>query len=173
MNNRLWVHDDLDVLGCQTEQPVCLDDLQSLIHQCRRIDGHFPSHAPVRMAKGFLHGDTPEILFGRIQEGAAGRCQENSRDITRAFPREALKNGAVLTVDGDETDPVFADQPHDIRTGSNKSFLVREGNPFPMADCLRRWFYTREPDERRYDNIRVVSSGDLQDAVLAGENLNR
>src|SRR3989337_4045035 len=62
MHDALWMDDPIDLSGLQVEEPTGLDDLQSLVHQCGRIDGDLFPHDPRRVPKGLLWGDTAEAL---------------------------------------------------------------------------------------------------------------
>ena len=51
VDDRLRVHDDVDVLVGHAEEVVGLDDLEALVHQRRRVDGDLAAHGPRRVLR--------------------------------------------------------------------------------------------------------------------------
>ena len=54
VHNRLRVNEDVDLLGLEREQVMSLDDLETLVHQCRGIDRDFRAHDPIGMTQGLF-----------------------------------------------------------------------------------------------------------------------
>ena len=57
VDDALRVDDDLDRVVADIVQPVCLDDLQALVGERRRVDGDLGAHRPGRVAERLLRGD--------------------------------------------------------------------------------------------------------------------
>ena len=75
MHDALALHHDLDLLRRQAEQPHCLDQLQTLVHQGGRVNGDLCAHVPVGVLEGIRLGLTAQLLGLHPEEGAAG-CRE-------------------------------------------------------------------------------------------------
>ena len=99
VDHALRMDDDIDRVVVDIVQPVCLDDLQALVGQRRRVDGDLGSHGPGRVPQGLLRGDRSQLVRGGIEERTA-RCGEHEPcDPGRRFTDQALPDGGVLRVD--------------------------------------------------------------------------
>ena len=72
MDNALGMHNDLDLIQINTEQPLYFHDFQTFVHQCGRINGNLPSHGPVGMLQSILHLNILQLLSGPAAERSTG-----------------------------------------------------------------------------------------------------
>ena len=56
MHDRLRVHDDLDLLGPEIEQPPRFDDFQGLIHHGGGVDRDLLAHLPGGVVQRLFDG---------------------------------------------------------------------------------------------------------------------
>ena len=68
MNRPLGMDDDIDLVVGEAEQKVRFDDLEPLVHQCRRVHGDLRPHGPHRMGQRLLHIHVTEIFPGAAPE---------------------------------------------------------------------------------------------------------
>ena len=102
VDDALRVDDHLDGVIADIVQPVCLDDLQALVGERRRVDGDLGAHRPGRMAEGLGRGDRRDLLGRGVEERAARGGQDEARDAGHRFADEALPDRRVLRVDRPE-----------------------------------------------------------------------
>ena len=61
VHDRLGMHDDLDLVVVHVEQLMSLDDLQTLVHQRRRVDSDLGAHGPGGVRQGLVDGHRREF----------------------------------------------------------------------------------------------------------------
>ncbi len=130
VNRALRVDDHRDVLKGHAEQMVGLDELQTLVHHGRRVDGHLWAHRPARVVQRLLDGDLVEVKVGMSPERAAARGDDQPANAIQTLSPQALPDGAVLGVDG--PDAAGAGSLHHQRArhhedlfGRKRDFLLR------------------------------------------------
>src|SRR5688572_31467390 len=98
MHDRLRMDDDLDLIGTYTEQPVRLDDLETLVHQRRRVDGDLPAHLPCRMTKRLIRRHPLQLRRGEISKRSTRGGENQSSNLARVSPVQTLVDGVVFAV---------------------------------------------------------------------------
>ena len=94
------MYHDLDLIRGQIEEPLCLNEFQSLIHQRCRVNGDLVAHAPVRVIQCICNSDIFQFRTSLSEERPAG-CSQN--DLVQLFPAislQALEDGGVFAVHG-------------------------------------------------------------------------
>ena len=99
VDDALRMHDDVDRVVVDIVQPVCLDHLQALVREGRRVDRDLRAHRPRRVAQGLLGRDRGERLRRRVEERAARRGEDQPRDRRPRLADQALPDRRVLRVD--------------------------------------------------------------------------
>ena len=89
VDDRLRVHDDVDLLVRRAEQVVGLDQLEPLVHQRRRVDRDLAAHRPRRVGERLLDRDVLEVLALEAAERAARGGQDQAVDGARGARRRA------------------------------------------------------------------------------------
>ena len=109
VDDRLGVHDDLDAVVVDPEQLVRLDHLQALVHERRGVDRDLGPHGPGRMGQGLGDGHAAQLRQAAAPERPAAGGEHERGDAASAPPAagrpQALVDGAVLGVDGDQLGP--------------------------------------------------------------------
>ncbi len=127
VDDRPGVHDDVNPLVRDTEEPVRLDQLETLVGKRRGVHADLSSHRPGRMGEGLVDGDGRE-LFGRSPAERPARCGEHeSVDGLRCAALQALEEGGVLAVDRQQEASALAMRRHGELTGRDEALLVGEG----------------------------------------------
>ena len=62
MHDRLRVHEHIDLVSGNAEQPARFDHLESLVHQGRRVNRDLVAHVPGRMPEGVVGPDPLQPL---------------------------------------------------------------------------------------------------------------
>ena len=99
VHDRLRVHDDVDLVGPQAEQPVGLDDLQAFVHQRRRINRDLAAHAPRRMLQRVGGRHIRQLRESAPAKRSARRRQHDPLHLGRATAVQTLVDRVVLAVD--------------------------------------------------------------------------
>ena len=99
VDDRARVDDDVDPLVRDTEQPVRLDQLETLVRERGRVDGDLRAHAPRRMLERLAGDDRLELVAAAPAERPAGRGEDERVDGLRVAALEALVERRVLAVD--------------------------------------------------------------------------
>ena len=79
-------------------QPACLDDLQALVGERRRVDRDLGPHRPGRVAEGLVRGHRRQVRRP-VEERPARRGQDERGDPVQRLPDEALPDRRVLRID--------------------------------------------------------------------------
>ena len=135
MHDALALHHDLDLLRRQAEQPHCLDQLQTLVHQGGRVNGDLCAHVPVGVLEGIRLGLTAQLLGLHPEEGAAG-CRE--QDLGQAggtlLILQALEDGRMFTVHRQQLYTMLCHGLCDQMAAGDKTLLVGKGQIMPAFD---------------------------------------
>src|SRR5688572_2816382 len=91
----------VDLLERTVEEPVRLNQLETLVHQCGRINGDLGAHRPVRVSQRELWRDRVELLAIPAAQGPSRRGQDEPAYLARVgtVRVQTLPDGRVLTVD--------------------------------------------------------------------------
>src|SRR3712207_1880627 len=95
------VHDDVDLVRAEAEEPVRLDDFEPLVHQGRRVDGYLRAHVPGRVAHRLLDGRRRHRAQRLLAERPARRGQNQTADFLAPLAAQTLVERVVLGVDGE------------------------------------------------------------------------
>ena len=160
VDDALRVDDDLDRVVADIVQPVCLDDLQALVGERRRVDRDLGAHRPGRVAEGLRRGrrrrarpavasrnGPPEAV--RIERGDAGH----------RLADEALPDRRVLGVDRPEPGE---------RAGER---VARVGAAATPAASARASGITRWPPATSVSLLAVATTLPARSAARTGRRL--
>ena len=138
MDNALGVYHDINFLDGHIKEPPRLKHLKALVHHRRGINRDLRPHLPARMIQGLLHGDGPQIDRG-IEERPP-RCREN-KAINHPIPSlKTLKNGGVLTVDGQKLHAFLPRGSRHEFPRHNHHFFCGKGNIHTLLNRRERGF---------------------------------
>ena len=154
MDDRLRVHDHVDLLGREIEQPAGFDDLERLVHHRGRIDRDLRAHAPIRMAQGLFDRDAGQLLGRVAEKGSAAGGQHDPPHLLAAARLQRLKDGAVLAIDRKDRCPGLGRQAHDQRPGHDERFFVRQRDRLAGLDGRPGAAQAGAADDRRKNRYR-------------------
>src|SRR3712207_7284085 len=75
------VHDDVDLVRAEAEEPVRLDDFEPLVHQGRRVDGYLRAHVPGRVAHRLLDRKSTRLNSSHANISYAVFCLKKKKQF--------------------------------------------------------------------------------------------
>ena len=105
-----------------------------------------------------------EVGEGRVAEGAAGRGEPDLFDFVGCAAAEALVDGVVFAVDGEEGGVVLAGGGEDEVAGGYEAFLVGEADRFAGEDGGVGGFKAGDADDGGDDEVGFGEGGDADRA---------
>jgi hypothetical protein len=172
VHDGLGVHHDVDALGRYVEEPASLDDLETLVHERRRIDRDLRSHVPVRVVERLFHRRPGDLLGTPGAKGPTRRRQDQAAHTLGLRIGKGLEDRTVLTVYRQEVDARALHLPQHQRTRHNHHFFVRQRDVATRSDGGQRRHQPDSTDETRHDQIGVVDGHGLE-ALGTMQNLDR
>ena len=94
VDDRLRVHDHLDLVVRRAEQLVGLDHLEALVHQRAGVDGDLRTHLPRRMGQRLVDTDVGQLVGGPAAERPAARREQDAGDLAPGDRRSPAGTGA-------------------------------------------------------------------------------
>jgi len=166
MDDALRVEDRGALLGAEIEEPLGFDEFEAFVGERGGVDGDFRAHRPVGVLEGVGGRDVREAFLRPIAESAAGGGEDDAADAGLRVALEALEDGVVLGVDGEEFDVVLARGGHDELAGEDEDFLGSEREVFAGGDRGERGFEAGGADDRDEDDVGL---GERREFDEAGE----
>mmetsp|Transcript_8303 Transcript_8303/g.36730 ORF Transcript_8303/g.36730 Transcript_8303/m.36730 type:complete len:255 (+) Transcript_8303:1657-2421(+) len=170
--------DDVDVVVGGTVQVVSLDDLESLVHERGGVARDLGSHVPVGVGGGLLLEEAGIGLgvlthLGELDvaEGTAGRGQDDPPESALGKTLDALEDGAVLGIRGENLDAVLHREGHDGGTAGDEGLLVGEADVLTGFDGGDGGGKARAAHDAGHGGVYVRVPGNLDHAVGAEEDL--
>ena len=102
MDAALPLHEHPDVVYADPKEVMGLDDLEPLVGERGAVDGDLGPHGPSGVRKSVGYGHARELPARHAVEGATGARQPDAREICVPLANQALVDGTVLGIDGDE-----------------------------------------------------------------------
>ncbi len=144
---------DLDAGGREVEEAAGFDDLEALVEHGGGVDGDALTHDPGGMFEGLGGGDAVEVGEGGVAEGAPGGSEPDLLDFGGGAGAEALVDGVVLGVDGEEGYVVLAGGGEDEVAGGYEAFFVGEADGFAGQDGGVGGFEAGHSYDGGYDEV--------------------
>lgn len=172
MDDGLRVYDRLYTVRFDTEEPVSLDNFETLIHHSSGVDRDLRAHLPVRVSESLLDRDIAEIVAGAATERAAGSGEENPIDANAVLAHKTLEDSGMFRVDGEDRDAAADSGGGDDLAGDDHSLLISESDRLVMLDSAERRPEAGKADDSSDDEIDRLHLHQVGDRVVAGEDLN-
>ena len=134
VHDALGVDHHVDVVVRGAEKVVRLNHLQPLVHQRGAIDGDLAAHAPVGVLQRVLHARSLQILSRPVAEGAARGGKDHAPQTAGGQALDALKDGRVLAVGGQNGDASLGRQGQHEGTACNEGLLVGQADVLAGVD---------------------------------------
>ena len=122
------------------------------------------------MLEGVGLGLAPQLFGLHAEEGAAGgRQQDLGQALGALLILQALEDGRVLTVHGQQLDAVLRHGPSDKMAAGDKAFLVGEGQVMAALDGGKACAEARDAHHAVQHHVRAVHRGEGLQALGAGQ----
>ncbi len=171
MDDALGVDDDLDAVHADVEEPAGLDHFEAFVEEGGGVDGDLAAHDPGRVFEGLFEGDLGEGINGPdgpVTEGAATGGEPEVADGGRGFVFEALEDGGVFAVDGEDADSVATGFVHDDATSHDEDFLGGDGDVLAGADGGEGWGEACGADDGDEDDVGLGEHGEFEETGFTG-----
>ena len=163
--------DDRNAVGIDTEQPVSLDDLESLVHERGRVYRNLRTHVPLRVAERLLGRNAGECFARKVAQRAAAASYDKPAE-RRHLADKALENRRVFGVYRDNRRAVGESLAHDEFAADYEGLLVRQRDFFALPDGGERRGETCVADQRVHDDVDVRRCGALRYRIRSGVYLD-
>ena len=144
----------------QVEEAAGLDDLQSLVEHGRGVDGDALAHDPGGVLERLRGRDVVEVCERGVAEGAAGGGEPDLLDLVGCAAAQALVDGVVLGVDGQQVDTAFACGREDEVAGGDEALLVGEADGLAGENCGVGGLEAGDADDGGDDEVGLGQRGD-------------
>jgi hypothetical protein len=122
------------------EQPAGLNDLKALVEHGGRIDGDAAAHDPGGVLQRLLGGDGSELSEWKLAERPARSREPDGLDFSVRADAQALVDGVVLAVDGQDGHVALAGGGGEDFAGGHHALLVGQTDGFAGQDGSMRGF---------------------------------
>jgi len=124
MDGGLGMNGDLDAVGGKVEEAAGFDDFEALVEHGGGVDGDALAHDPGGVFEGLGGGDAVEVGQRGVTKRPAGCGEPDLLDLIGGSGAEALVDGVVLGINGEEVYVVLAGGGEDEVARGNEAFLV-------------------------------------------------
>ena len=159
------MHDHLHLLGPKVKEVAGFNHLESFVHERGRIDGNLGPHLPVGMAQGVGRCDGGKAFALPCAEGATRSGEKDFLHAILEVAHEALQDGGVLTVYGQEGNLFFSDGVHDVFARHYECFLVGQGDGLAGLNGADGGTQSRKADHGCQDHIHGVHLHHIADGL--------
>ena len=159
MNRGLRMDCNADLRGRHVEEAAGFDDFEALVEHGGRVDGDAAAHHPRGVLESLLRGDAGELVERQLAEWSAGGRQPDGFDLGVRADAQALMDGIVFTVDGQDGNVALTGGRGEDFAGGNHALLVGQADGLAGQNCRVRGFESRNADDSRDHKIRLRQSG--------------
>src|SRR6188768_445958 len=158
MHDALRMYDHFHLPWFHDKQHAGLDQLETLVHQGRRVHRYLPPHAPARMCASLVGRDPLHLRPRHPQERPPRGGQQYAAHAGRGHARRgscrhALENRVVFAVDRNQCCSRLAGRGDQQRPSDDQGFLVREQDAFARGCGRDRRRQTRRTHDCGHDNL--------------------
>jgi len=171
MDDALGMDNDLDAVHADVEEPACLDHFEAFVEEGGGIDGDLAAHDPGRVFEGLFEGDLGEGFDGPggpVTERPATGGEPKIADGAGGLVLEALEDGGMFAVDGEDADPVAAGFVHDDAPGHDEDFLGGDGDVLAGADGGEGGGEAGGADDGDEDDVGFGEDGEFEETGVTG-----
>src|SRR5205807_1453376 len=134
---------------------VRLDQLETLVGECGRVDGDLRAHVPGRVRKRIVRRNALQLLAPAPAERTARRGQHERVDLFRRTAVETLERSGVLAVDRKQCSPSASLCLERKLARGDEALLVGQGQVDAALERPERCGKTGESDDRVEDEVRL------------------
>ena len=166
------MHDYAYVFRLHVEEPLGLDDLQTLVHHCGGVYGYLAAHLPVRMPECFAWTGGGYLFAAPFAERAARGGEVYAAYTIVSATLQTLEYGRVFGVHRQQRHPVFPGQGGYERTGGDECLLVCKGYGLAGLYCGYRRCQPAESDHCSKDYVYIAAADEAAYRIHSGEDLD-
>ena len=166
VNDALGVEYRGALLGAQPEEALGFDELEAFVGERGGVDRDFRAHRPVGVVEGVGGSNVGEACGGPVAECAAAGGEDDATHAGVRVALEALEDGVVFAVDGENFCAGFFGGGHDEFTGENEDLFGGEGEVFAGGEGGEGGCEAGGADDGDEDG---VGGGELGEFNEAGE----
>ena len=170
VDDALRVDDDIDASHFDIEEPAGLDHFEAFVEERGGVDGDFAAHVPRGVFEGLFEGGGGDLVWGPCAEGPAASGEDETADVGWGSAVEALEDGVVFAVDGEDADPAGACGCHDEAAGHDEDFLGGDGEVAAAVDGGEGGFEACGADDGDEDEVGCGGADEVGEPVFAGED---
>ncbi len=167
VDDRLRVHQNVDLIRRQRKQIRGFNDFETLVHHRRRIDGDLLSHAPVRVFQGLRKRRLLDIGNGPGPERPARGGDDDAKQLFPIAGTQRLKQCVMLGIRGQDAGAGRGGALHEEITCANKAFLVRKRNRRAPIHGRERGLQSGSTADGGHDPVRRAGCG-FNDGAFTG-----
>ena len=169
VDDRLRVDDDVDALVGDAEEVMCLDHLEALVEQRRRVDRDLAAHVPGRVRERLLARHVAEVAAAA--EGPARRGQHEPVHRARRLGVDQLVERRVLGVHGNEQRPGRLGERGDQLAADHEALLVGEREVDALGQRDDRRAEPRRAEDRVEHHVGARRRDQLAHPLLPRQHL--
>ena len=154
------------LLGAQSEEALGFDELEALVGERGGVDGDFRAHRPIGVFEGVGGSTVGEAFGGPVAECAAAGGEDDATHAGVRVTLEALEDGVVFAVDGENVCAGFFGGGQDEFSGENENLFRGEGEVFAGGEGGEGGCEAGGADDGNEDG---VGGGELGEFNEAGE----
>jgi hypothetical protein len=122
--------------------------------------------------EGLGEGDVGELIGREGAEGTAAGGEEEAADGVAVLAFEALENGVVLAIDGEEADAFGGGGGGDGFAGHDEDFFAGDGEIHAAVDGGERGGETGSADDGDEDEVSLDGVDEVDEALGTGINMD-
>lgn len=168
VDDALGVDDDFDFRHGDIEEPFGFDHFEAFVEEGGGVDGDFSAHVPGGMFEGLGDGDVGELIGREGAEGAAAGGEEEAADGVAMVAFEALEDGVVLAVDGEDADAFGFGGSGDGFAGHDEDFFAGDGEVHAAFDGGEGGGEAGGADDGDEDEVGIDGVDEIDEALGAG-----
>ena len=168
VDDALRMDDDLDLVHGHVEEPFGLDHFEPFVEEGGAVDGDLSPHGPGGMLQGLGDGDGGQLIGGELAEGAAAGGEEDAADLAVAVAFQALEDGVVLAVHGQEVHVFPLGGLRDGLAGHDEDLLAGDGEVHATLDGGEGGGEPGGADDGDEDHVGLASVHEVDEALGAG-----
>src|SRR5437016_2051290 len=170
MDCGLRMYDHADLRGRQVEQSAGLDDLETFVHQRRRINGDAVAHFPCGMIQRLGNSDIGKFGYRSIQKRSARSGEPDAADFIHPTTAQALMDGIMLAIDRKKPLALPAGFGGDELSGGYEAFLIGKTHGFSRFDGFVSGLEPGNTNDRANHEIGFGMSSDCDGSACAVDN---
>src|SRR3990170_3729421 len=173
MNDTLRMNQNIYPFRWKTKKIMCLNHLESFIHERCRINADLPSHTPAWVVECILWLHVIQ-LFNALASKGSTRSSEYDSPYIRFFASfNALENSAMFTIHRKYFNSLFFCFFSNNSPCHHKGFFVCQPNRLLRTYGRHCWYQPGSSNNCRKDKVGIFITCSLGNTIIARKYLER